>query len=99
MGRVRVRFSDSRVDVKGFKRSGIFPSACALLSPSHPSPHPLLDLPLVPNRERERGWEGRDALEVKRSMWSGLPGQNRSVGWVTSSSVDVVIAADTVTRE
>ncbi len=65
----------------------------------HPSPHPLLDLPLVPNRGRERGWEGRDALEVKRSMWSGLPCQNRSVVWVTSRSVDVVIAADTVTRE
>lgn len=65
----------------------------------HPSPHPPLDLLLVPNRGRERGWEGRDALEVKRSMWSSLPGQNRSVGWVTSRSDDVVIVADTVTRE
>lgn len=32
-------------------------------------------------------------------MWSGLPGQDRSVGWVTWRSADVVVAADTVTRE
>lgn len=37
----------------------------------HPSPHPRLDLPLVLNRGSERRWEGRDALEVRRSMrWS-----------------------------
>lgn len=95
---VGVGFSDSRVDVRGFKYSGIFPSPYSLLSLSHPSAHPPLDLPVVPNRGRKRGWEGRDVLEVKRSMWASLPGQNRSVGRVTSSSVDVVIAADTVTR-
>lgn len=37
--------------------------------------------------------------EVKTSMWSALPGQDVSVGWVTSRSVRVVIAADTVSRE
>lgn len=99
VGRLWVGFSDSRVDVKGFKHSGIFPSPYSLLSLSHPSAHPPLDLPVVPNRGRKRGWEGRDALEVKRSMWSGFLGQNRSVGWVTSRSVNVVIAADTVTRQ
>lgn len=99
VGRLGVKFSDSRVDVKGFKRSGIFPSLYSLLSLSHPSAHPLLDLLLVPNRGRKRGWEGRDALEVRRSMWSGFLGQNRSVGCVTSRSVDVVMAADTVTRQ
>lgn len=99
VGRLWVGFSDSSVDAKGFKHSGIFPSPHSLLSPSHPSPHPPLDLPVVPNRGRERGWVGRDALEVNRTMWSGLPGQKRSVGWVTSRSVHVVIAADTVTRE
>lgn len=84
------------MDVKGFKRSGIFPSPYALLSASHPSPHPLLDLPLPLSRGRERGWEGRDALEVKTSMRPGLPGQDRSAGRMPARSADVVIAADTV---
>lgn len=95
VGRMCVGFCDSRVDVKGFKHTGIFPCPYALLSPSHPSTHPLLDQPLLPNSGRERRWEGRDVQEVKRSMWSGLCGQDRSVGWVTPRSVDV----DTVSRE
>lgn len=82
--------------MKGFKHSGIFPTPYSLLSLSLPSAHPLLDLPMVPNRERKRRWEGRDALEVKRSMWPSLLGQNRSEVWLTLRSVDVVIAADTV---
>lgn len=74
VGTMWVEFPDSRVDVKEFKRSEMFPSPHALLSTVLPSPHPLLDLALVPNRGTERGREERDALEVKRSMRSGLPG-------------------------
>lgn len=73
---------------------GISPSPYTLLSPSHTSPHPPLDLSCIPTLEEKAG-----RREVRRSMWSGLPGQNRSVGWVTLRSVDVVVGADTVTRK
>ena len=95
----RVRFSDSGVDVRGFTHSGISP--LLMLSchrPTHHPTHPLIS-PLLLHRGGERGLKARDALEVKRSMWSGLPGRDRSVGRATSGRVDVFVAGDTVTKE
>lgn len=74
--------------MRGFKHSGIFPSPHSLLSPSHPSAHPPLDLALVPNRGKKRRWVCTDALEVKSSMLVRLPWSEQVSRFLTSWLVD-----------
>lgn len=42
---------------------------------------------------------GQRRARGQENYVAGFLGQHRSVGWVTLRSVDVVIAADTVTRQ
>lgn len=85
--------------MKGFKHSGIFPSPHSLLSPSHPSAHPPLDLALVPNRGKKKG-VCTDALEVKRSMLVRLPWSEEVSQFLPSWPVDYdFIAVDIIINQ
>lgn len=59
----------------GFKYSGIFPSPYSPLSLSHPSAHPLIDLPVVPKQGMEKGGGAGDELA----------GQKKYAGWLAWS--------------
>lgn len=67
----------------GFKYSGIFPSPSSPLSLSHPSAHPLIDLPAVPKQRMEKGGGTGDVLEGQKKYAGPLTGRNGSVGQAT----------------